>query len=578
MKKNKFGTWMARFLAAVILLSGMPVTPQTAAKAETSDAATFDTSGIYIIYSPYHSDLYWKMYKTGKKKNDHIELKPYDGTVGCFFRFTDAGDGYYGISYLDSNLYIDTESNNGKSGKHLHNYSKKVERDNQKFKFIKHGGNYYIQCKKGNIYVGSNSKNDRVFTSKESYFWKVKMVEQEFTDSEWKYKILGDHKAGIVGRTSKDAKVKIPDSVTFTYGDYSEKMSVTKVNLPDDKAITDVEIPEGVETLGMGFTYSESEPTSSGRIGKNGFRYCSNLKTIRIPSSVKKIEAGAFEGCLALENIKISSSASKLSIGERAFRRCDALTDVSISATKVNVGKQAFFQCRALEKISINASEIILYEEAFSDCTSLTDFEIPESAEVSPLDSIFKGCKSLKKIALNNCDSRNFWTLFVGCTSLEEVSLETTDEIKQDTSEKITAYGLFRECYNLKKATLPEKLSVLDAKMFVNMSTEDKACEANIYLPDGIEEIKGPIFEGYEPGPTLWVHKDSQTDNTLTKNKGKVKGLESCIIKYIGIDDQKPSETGSAIGTGSVKTLIILAVAIVLAGGLGFAVYKKGDN
>lgn len=90
----------------------------------------------------------------GLNKEDHIHLDVPSGG-NCVMTFKDGGSGYYGIRF--ESRYIDTSEDDSSTGQWIHQWSEDLSRDNQKFKFIPVEGEpdtYYIQSKKGNIYVG----------------------------------------------------------------------------------------------------------------------------------------------------------------------------------------------------------------------------------------------------------------------------------------------------------------------------------------------------------------------------------------------------------------------------------------
>ena len=125
-------------------------------------------------------------------------------------------------------------------------------------------------------------------------------------------------------------------------------------------------------------TFGENSHLTS--IGDYAFRDCSNLISIKIPSSVTSIGDYAFFGC-SFTNIEIPSSVA--SIGNSAFSFCSSLTTVIIEENSqlINIGGMAFFRCQSLISIEIPSSVTSIGDMAFSGCSNLTTVTI-DSAEI----------------------------------------------------------------------------------------------------------------------------------------------------------------------------------------------------
>ena len=128
------------------------------------------------------------------------------------------------------------------------------------------------------------------------------------------------------------------------------------------------------------------------KIIDEGFRECSNLKSIAIPNSVTSIGNIAFFGCSSLTSIVIPECVT--SIGEYAFSYCNSLTNITIPNGITNIEKETFGNCNSLTSIAIPNSVKRIGSFAFYDCSSLTSIIIPNSVEI--IDGhAFIGCGSL---------------------------------------------------------------------------------------------------------------------------------------------------------------------------------------
>ena len=83
--------------------------------------------------------------------------------------------------------------------------------------------------------------------------------------------------------------------------------------------VESVRIPEGVEAI---------EGDMVGRNISGAFAYCTNLKKVVLPESLRSIGSNAFAVCKKLEEINIPQSVTK--IGANCFLDCKALTRVCI--------------------------------------------------------------------------------------------------------------------------------------------------------------------------------------------------------------------------------------------------------
>ena len=69
-------------------------------------------------------------------------------------------------------------------------------------------------------------------------------------------------------------------------------------------------------------------PNCITEIGKEAFKNCKGLTSVKIPYGVTKIRKGAFYGCSSLTSVEIPFSVKK--IGNGVFERCTSLTFIKI--------------------------------------------------------------------------------------------------------------------------------------------------------------------------------------------------------------------------------------------------------
>jgi hypothetical protein len=169
-------------------------------------------------------------------------------------------------------------------------------------------------------------------------------------------------------------------NAAFTYsldfrGCTGESFSADYVDT-DRGMIADVYLPEGLTSIDI-----------------DAFLGCSNLATVKFPSSLKEIGDLAFAECYQLRKADFTDCAALETIGDSAFygsgltsvdfTNCEALKTIGGSAfaysglTSVDftncaalktIGKEAFYYCRNLESVN------------FTDCEALTKSGIGASA------------------------------------------------------------------------------------------------------------------------------------------------------------------------------------------------------
>lgn len=147
---------------------------------------------------------------------------------------------------------------------------------------------------------------------------------------------------------------------------------------------------------------------------------------IVVPESVKakddnvyKITAfgeKCFYGCTDLTSIKIPSSVT--SLGQGCFQLCTKLTSITIPSSVTSLGDQCFSDCRRITSIKIPSSITSLSKGCFGDCSGLTSIEIPSSVTSIGL-GCFNGCSSLKTITLPSSITSMIGGCFGNCNKLE---------------------------------------------------------------------------------------------------------------------------------------------------------------
>jgi hypothetical protein len=100
------------------------------------------------------------------------------------------------------------------------------------------------------------------------------------------------------------------------------------------------------------------------------FVYCSRLTTVNGGEGLVEIREGAFSYCTSLREITIPPTVKV--IKEEAFRGCQQLTNVNLSMGLKKIEQKAFSRCTSLENLIIPSTVEVIESGAFITCRSLT--------------------------------------------------------------------------------------------------------------------------------------------------------------------------------------------------------------
>lgn len=107
------------------------------------------------------------------------------------------------------------------------------------------------------------------------------------------------------------------------------------------------------------------------------FYYCSSLRSITIPATVKEIRRDSFQFCTDLEQITLPNTA--IVLGSRAFADCTSLKSITLPASLTVIPYGLFNNCTSLETVTVLGQLTEIEPDAFNGCTSLKGFVVPDT-------------------------------------------------------------------------------------------------------------------------------------------------------------------------------------------------------
>ena len=173
----------------------------------------------------------------------------------------------------------------------------------------------------------------------------------------------------------------------------------------------DIVIPETVSHNGL-----EYEVT---RISDYAFAYCSELKSVVLPASLKDIGDYAFEFCVSLEDIIIPDSVRHIGVG--TLSGCFRLKFVQLSTSLDTIPERLFSNCYQLKEVEIPEGVMYVGHSVFAYCYMLENISFPST---------------LKKIG--NLAKKYFQ---FDCPSLANVYIRSESAPEQDYHQRVSYVG-----------------------------------------------------------------------------------------------------------------------------------------
>lgn len=306
-------------------------------------------------------------------------------------------------------------------------------------------------------------------------------------------------------------------------------------------------VEDGVTSLGSSIFYGFSQvkdvklPTSLKSIGYGAFEKCDSLKELTIPEGVTNIGNGIINSCTSIKKISLPSTLNTIprlidmestgdmqldeivlndgikTLGNYAFWNFRNLKNIIIPESVTNIGESAFHGCTALSNLTLPDSITEIAGEAFSNCVSLGKVTLPKNLTLLGND-VFEYCNA--EITFPS-----------GLERIPELGMNATRKVNIPEGVKIIGEDAFWACSNLKEITLPSTITSIESGAFFNTSI------SGFNYPQNIDSIPINAFCGTKltefsvPPKVTEINDDAFYNCT---DLVKISIPES--VKYIGTD------------------------------------------
>jgi len=220
----------------------------------------------------------------------------------------------------------------------------------------------------------------------------------------------------------------------------------TGVNSPWGKNITSAVIEEGVTDIASSAFYDNNL-----------------LKTVKLPSTIKKIGNSAFDRCFSLQSINLPEGL--VSIGSQVFIDCDHVTEFVIPKTVTDIGVAFATDCSNLQKITVD----------------------PDNTKFKSVDGVIFS-KDMTKLVCY--PAGNYRTSYVVPDTVKEIG-----------------FAAFRQAFWLENVSLPNSIEKIGANAFFHTGISENKSDSDgaLYIGQYLVDFKNKSLTQYtiKKGTTL---------------------------------------------------------------------------
>ncbi|MCR5125962.1 MAG: leucine-rich repeat domain-containing protein, partial [Treponema sp.] len=353
---------------------------------------------------------------------------------------------------------------------------------------------------------------------------------------------------------TKLESVSLPDSLTeigrdiFRGCDSLTSMRVPKNMTSFDENLKHVYLSDAVtkindwEFLRYHSLESVKLPKGLKGIGCQAFKYCNSLKSIRIPKSVERMEFGVFLGCTALSDIEFDGTVEQWK-------------QIKIGAGWHDGGPAKVVKCTDGEWIIpdyyIVNGKLTEWLDTSAESVTIPDGVTTICANETIRSAFFK-CKALKSVEISSCVKKILKYAFTRCDCLESV-------VMREGVEKIEK-SAFLDCKALKYIEIPSTMKSMCKESFSGCGAVEKIVSHSPLFP--FDEKTGRLYDATGSKKkvvlTLMAAKKEAKKNKIAKLRDAV--LESIVgghrskVSFVRKEDSSYLRINS--GNGGIEVLL----------------------
>ncbi|MBR1751142.1 MAG: leucine-rich repeat protein [Ruminococcus sp.] len=370
------------------------------------------------------------------------------------------------------------------------------------------------------------------------------------TYGDFKYILLDDGSAEIIGYTGSDQELTVPAAL----GKIKVKgfNGLTMLGAPDSEIkriekIKKVTFADGIEYLGQLAFYSNTAieevvmPDSITALGHsdehgdyNLFNGCTALKKVTLSNGLTKLPMNTFAGCTSLESITLPDSITVLN--QWAFRDCTKLKEIKLSSKLESIGWECFLGCSELKSIIIPKTVKSISVDAYG-------VNMDENGEYSKYDNTV--IYGYSKTAAEDYANKN-GIKFIAIASVKNaaVTLSKTSYTYSGKAKKPAV------TVKLGKTTLKKGTDYT-----VTYKNNTKVGKATVTI-NGIGAYEGKISKAFKINPKSTTVKKvtSPKKKQLKVTYKKIAGVTGYQVTYSTSKKFAASKTKTAAVKGAAKT------------------------
>lgn len=262
-------------------------------------------------------------------------------------------------------------------------------------------------------------------------------------------------------------------------------------------------------------------PDSLESIGFGAFKN-TQIKSIRIPASVKTMTGNPFSGACRLNQIELDSNNNYFCVENGvlfnktktvliAYLQKSQDSVYVIPSSVVEIADGAFSNANGLKKIIASKSLKLIGASAFAYCVNLKEIELPNSV-LKIGNKAFESCHKLERIRIPSKVKAIQAKTFASCYALKELVLPSS----LDT----IAFDAFTECGGLNRVKFPPSLKYIASGAFSNTRMTE------VDIPNSTTLMADAFHHCFK----IKYFKYSNSNNVYYNNFGAFCSIDSLVI------------------------------------------------